>query len=100
MAKQTSASRGVQRTQPAHCKSCEAASASPWSCGRYSADCFSCQARQFAHSPQCMEAYLGHPQAIIAAMRVIWDTPDLYRRGRVEVYKWRKMIDEDRDETV
>lgn len=90
----------IAKKDEAQCKSCETASASPWSCGLYNADCLSCQARHFAHSPQCMEAYLGYPQALIAAMRVIWDTPDLYRRGRVEVYKWRKMIDEDRAETV
>lgn len=78
------------------CNACTEATANPWTSGAYMAECPSCQARQFAHSPQAKDALLGHPDALQGAMRTIWTTPEKYRQGRIETYRWMKLIDEAR----
>ncbi len=81
------------------CKACEAAMNSPWLSGSYQAGCAGCQARAFARSPDAKEALLGHPGALIAAMRDTWKTQEAYRVGRLAVYDWIKRIDEAKGKT-
>lgn len=82
-----------------NCKSCEAATASPWLSGRYQSGCPGCQARAFAQSPDAKDALLGHPGALVAAMRATWPTQEAYRVGRLAVYDWIKRIDEAKAKT-
>ncbi len=63
------------------------------------ANCPSCQARQFAHSPAARDAHLGYPEALQAAMRTVWPTAEKYRVGRLEVYLWSRLIDEAKAKT-
>ena len=81
------------------CEACTKAEASPWLCGSYMADCPSCQARAFAKSPDAKEALLGHPGALVAAMRSTWPNQEAYRVGRLAVYDWIRRIDEAKGKT-
>lgn len=78
------------------CKACAAAELEPWTTGSYHALCLGCEARAFARSPQAKEALLGYPQELIGAMRRVWPGAEQYRLGRIEVYRWIRLIEEAR----
>lgn len=80
----------------ADCHACAEAAASPTTCGSYNAACWQCSARMLAHSPAAREAVLGYPGDLQAAMVRIWPTAEAYRRGRVEVHRWVKLIERGR----
>lgn len=75
------------------CKSCQEAETRPKTHGGYQASCQSCNARMLAHSPAAREALLGYPGELQAAMLKLWPDPEQYRKGRIEVHRWVKLID-------
>lgn len=81
------------------CEACTQAEASPWLCGSYMNGCPGCQARAFANSPDAKDALLGHPGALVAAMRQTWPNQEAYRVGRLAVYDWIKRIEQAKEMT-
>jgi len=75
------------------CHACKAAELASRTYGHYKSGCQSCEARALAASPQAHEALLGYPQALQAAMHLLWPTQEQYRLGRLEVYRWIKLVD-------
>lgn len=79
------------------CVACQEAEKNAWTAGSYYINCDVCTARQLAHSPAAKDAHLGYPEALQAAMRVVFDTPEKYRLGRIAVYEWGKRINEAKE---
>lgn len=81
------------------CYACSEAELHPRTYGGYRATCWQCDARMLAHSPAAKDALLGHPQALQAAMLKLWTSAEQYRRGRVEVHRWIRLIDDAKEKT-
>lgn len=75
------------------CPECVKAEANPRLYGGYRADCQSCRARQFAHSPSAKQAMTGNPGPLQTAMEQDWPTKEAYRKGLLLVHQWIKKID-------
>jgi hypothetical protein len=78
------------------CPACLEAQTAPWTSGSMRGDCQSCQARALARSPAYRDAMIGHPEALQSAMRMLWQTKEAYRAGRLAVYEWARAIEEAR----
>lgn len=82
------------------CDECTKAEAHPLIYGLYQAGCTACEARALVQSPlgsqALKDALLGHPEAMQALMMGLWPRPTDYRVGRVESYRWAKLIEEAR----
>lgn len=85
----------------ADCKACEEAAERPRTSGSYYASCISCEARALVRSPQgsqaSKEAFLGYPGDLQALMLALWPLAEQYRRGRVEVHRWVRLIDDAKE---
>lgn len=77
------------------CPACTEAERNPWTCGSVRHDCLSCQAREIAKGPDA-KARDRDPGLMADAMRQAWPDVVEYKRGRLEVWRWLKAIEVDK----
>lgn len=74
-----------------NCKACERASENVRT-GIYQANCIACEARSLAHGPEA-KFRERDPEALQAAMRLMWPEEAMYRKGRALLWQWIQKLE-------